>query len=177
VNTSQAGLAFLEGNEGRVLRVYTDVAGIPTAGVGHVVLPEDGLKLGDPITEAQCEAFLARDVAKCEAAIAAHVTRALTQNECDALVSLIFNIGVGAFATSTVLRVINGSTEMPLAEAWELWDKDVQGGAKAVDAALLARRKRELALYLTPDAPSSPFTGAALVLPDPLSPEVPDEPT
>jgi lysozyme len=152
-NLSPAGRAFLEAREGVALRVYKDVAGIATVGCGHVVLPEDGLAVGDTITQEQCDAFLAHDVGKCEAAIEAHVVRdlALTDNQWSALVSFVFNIGVGAFESSTVLRVINGSTEMPLADAWELWDKDAQNGAKVTDPGLLARRKLEVALYLTPD--------------------------
>lgn len=149
---SPAGRSFLEQQEGVVLRVYRDVSGIPTVGCGHVVLPEDGLAWHDEITQAQCDAFLAHDVAKCEAAISTHVTVPLSQNAFDACVSLAFNIGTAAFEASTVLRVINGSTEMPLEQAWELWDKDVQGGAKVTDQGLLARRKLEVALYLTPDA-------------------------
>ena len=108
------------------------------------------------------------------------MTVPLSQNAFDACVSLAFNIGTAAFEASTVLRVINGSTEMPLDVAWELWDKDVQGGAKVVDPGLLARRKLEVALYLTPDAViPADVSGAlangqpALVLPEPLGPDVP----
>ena len=95
-----------------------------------------------------------------------------------------FNIGVGAFAASTVLKVLNGNSQTPLAEAWCLWDKDVQRGADVTDPALLARRRREVALYLTPDAViPADVTGAlangqpAVVLPDPLVPEVPPDET
>ncbi len=147
-----AGRAFLAQQEGCILRVYRDVSGIPTVGVGHVVLPGDHLEVGDEISAQDADNMLAEDVAKCEAAIERYVKPALSQNQFDALVSLAFNIGVSGFESSTVVRVINGSTEMPLDVAWELWDKDVQGGAKVVDPGLLARRKLEVALYLTPDS-------------------------
>lgn len=150
---SPAGRAFLEAREGVVLRWYRDVAGVLTCGVGHAWRPEDGtVNEGDPITQEQCDALLAHDVEACELAINNNVVPELTQNQFDALVSLVFNIGVGAFEASTVLRIINGSTEMPVEQAWELWDKDVQGGVKVTDPALLARRKREYALFMTPDA-------------------------
>jgi lysozyme len=151
---SPSGRAFLEAREGVVLHWYRDVAGVLTCGVGHAWVPGESVfepHEGDPITQAQCDAFLAHDVSKCEEAINAHIPPSCSQNQFDALVSLVFNIGVGAFEASTVLRIINGSTEMPLEQAWELWDKDVQGGAKIVDPWLLARRKLEVALYLTPD--------------------------
>jgi lysozyme len=157
---SPSGRAFLEAREGVVLHWYRDVAGWLTCGCGHkqighyegsVFVPDEPATALEPITQAQCDAFLAHDVSKCEDAINAHIPPSCSQNQFDALVSLVFNIGVGAFEASTVLRIINGSTEMPLDQAWELWDKDVQHGAKVTDPGLLARRRLEVALYLTPD--------------------------
>lgn len=161
MRTSTAGLAFLEQNEGRVLRVYRDVCGILTCGVGHVVLPEDALALGDSITEAQCEAFLARDVSKSENAINGAVRVPISQNAFDALVSFTFNIGVAGFLSSTVLRDLNAGNIDDEKRAFELWDKDVRGGRKVIDAELLARRDREVALFLTPDDPPSVPAAAA----------------
>lgn len=151
MKTSQNGLQFVEQNEGRVLHVYLDSCKIPTCGVGHVVLPADGLKLGDLITEEQCEAFLAHDVGKCEAAINGAVKVDMTQNQFDALVSLSFNIGVGGFLSSTVLRDLNAGNLDDEQRAFELWDKDTKNGKLVVDTALLARRDREFALFMTPD--------------------------
>jgi len=154
---SPKGLKFLEANEGVVLRVYPDTSEIPTCGVGHVVLPGDGLKLGDTITQAQCDAFLAHDVAKCEAAINGAVTVPMGQNQFDALVSLCFNIGVGdaktgrGFLGSSVLRDLNTDNLADEKHAFELWDKDVQNGKLVVDERLLARRDREFALFMSPD--------------------------
>ncbi len=158
MNLSAAGVKFLESCEGVVLRVYRDVSGIPTCGVGHVVLPEDGLSVGDPITQAQCDAFLTHDVGKCEAAINGSVTVPLTQNQFDALVSLTFNIGVGGFLSSTVLHDLNAGNIADERRAFELWDKDSRNGVLVVDAALLARRDREVALFMSPDP--SPTTVA-----------------
>lgn len=151
MRTSTNGIKFLEANEGMVLRVYRDVVGIPTCGVGHVLLPGDGLHVGDPISQAQCDAFLARDVAKCEDAINGAVKVPLTQNQFDALVSLAFNIGVAGFLGSTVLRYLNAGNFAGETGAFEMWDKDTRNGVKIVDAALLARRDREAALFHTPD--------------------------
>lgn len=131
-----------------MLHVYRDVSGIPTCGCGHVLTPDDELMVGENITQAQCDAFLAHDVAKCEAAINSAVTMPLTQNQFDALVSLAFNIGVGGFLSSTVLRDLNSGNITDVTRAFELWDKDVQNGAKVVDDALLARRDREVALFM-----------------------------
>ena len=156
MKTSPAGLKFLEQNEGVVLKVYNDSCKIPTCGVGHVVLPGDGLQLGDPITQEQCDAFLAHDVAKCENAINGAVQVPITQNQFDAMVSLTFNIGVGGILQSTVLHDFNDGNLDDEKRAFEMWDKDTKNGVKVVDAALLARRDREVALFLTPDADPGP---------------------
>jgi GH24 family phage-related lysozyme (muramidase) len=47
--------------EGRRNDVYLDSRGIPTVGIGHKVLPEDNLKVGDVISDAQVEAFYVKD--------------------------------------------------------------------------------------------------------------------
>lgn len=53
--------ALLTVREGRRNDVYLDSRGIPTVGIGHKVLPEDNLKVGDVISDAQVEAFYAKD--------------------------------------------------------------------------------------------------------------------
>jgi len=158
--TSEAGLKFLEGNEGRVLRVYKDVSGILTCGVGHVVRPEDHLALGQSISEELCEMFLREDVGKAEEAISAAVGVPMTQNQFDALVSLTFNIGVHGFRISSVLKDLNAGNISDEKRAFELWDKDLQHGRLMVDNELLRRRDREVALFMAPDAPDSDATVA-----------------
>jgi lysozyme len=150
MKTSEAGLKFLESNEGRVLRVYLDTSGIPTVGVGHVVMPDDALKVGDTISEDECELLLSRDVEKCEVAINRAVLVPMNQNQFDALVSLAFNIGVAGFLHSTVLADFNADNIADEKRAFEMWDKDMQKGKLVVDANLLARRDREVALFLAP---------------------------
>lgn len=54
--------------EGERLTVYKDSEGKATVGIGHLVLPEDGLRLGDQIMIAQSRTFFEKDTAKAEAA-------------------------------------------------------------------------------------------------------------
>lgn len=50
--------------EGERLTVYRDSLGKLTVGIGHLVLPRDGLKYGDRITQTQSRAFFAKDIKK-----------------------------------------------------------------------------------------------------------------
>ncbi|WP_236781497.1 lysozyme [Aurantiacibacter gangjinensis] len=82
--------------EGVRLTVYRDVAGYPTVGVGHLVLPEDGLSVGDRITYEQALEFLEQDLAKAEEGVRNLVNDLpLYQHEFDALVDLVYNVGEG----------------------------------------------------------------------------------
>ncbi len=53
--------ALLTVREGRRNDVYLDSREIPTLGIGHKILPDDNLKVGDVISDAQVEAFYTKD--------------------------------------------------------------------------------------------------------------------
>ena len=81
------------------LTVYRDVAGYPTVGIGHLVLPEDGLRVGDRITREQAMAFLRSDLKKAEESVVKVVgDLKLYQHEFDALVDLAYNVGEGTLS-------------------------------------------------------------------------------
>ena len=82
--------------EGAHMQVYRDITGVLTVGVGHVVRPEDGLQVGDVITESQLMQFLTEDLEIAERTVRGMVgDLKLDQHEYDALVDLVFNIGPG----------------------------------------------------------------------------------
>lgn len=79
--------------------VYRDVAGYPTVGVGHLVAPEDGLRVGDRVTEDQILDFFEQDLREAEAAVVRLLGDTLVnQFEFDALVDLAFNVGEGTLS-------------------------------------------------------------------------------
>ncbi len=82
--------------EGVRLVVYRDVAGYPTVGVGHLITPEDGLRVGDRITYEEAIAFLEKDLEKAEDGVKRLVgDLPIYQHEFDALVDLVYNVGEG----------------------------------------------------------------------------------
>lgn len=92
-NTMKEALAEEEGVR---LTVYRDVAGYPTVGVGHLVRPADGLKVGDRISYDEALDFLEKDLQRAEQGVKRLVgDLPLYQHEFDALVDLVYNVGEG----------------------------------------------------------------------------------
>lgn len=151
---SAQGLKQLVSEEGLRLDPYDDSGGNATVGIGHLIhfgpVTHADSRRFQGFTEAAAIALLAQDLRPREQFVEDAVTVALGQNEFDALVSLVFNIGTGAFASSTVLRRLNTGARRAAADAFLLF---VKGGAGLAD-----RRRRERELFLTPDA-ADPFAG------------------
>lgn len=148
MTTSLPGIAFIRFFEGLRLKVYKDIAGILTVGVGHKVLPEDRLELGDAISEEEADDFLRHDLAETERNVSSQVMCDLTANEFDALVSLVYNIGPGNFSSSTVRKRLNSGDKLGAAEAILMWNR---AGGKVSDG-LTKRREAERILFLGENA-------------------------
>ena len=101
---SEDGLKALMLREGKRNKAYKDTKGIWTIGVGHTG-PE--VKEGLVWTDQQVLDQLAKDVAITEECINRVVRVQISQNMFDALSSFIFNVGIGAFEKSTMLKKIN----------------------------------------------------------------------
>ena len=118
MNISDNGVTKIRQREGEKLVSYLDTKGIPTIGVGHTG-PE--VKLGMRITPGQSMAYLKSDLKTAEDAVNKNVKVALTQNQYDALVSFVFNVGVRAFTTSTLLKVLNMGNYAEAAAQFNRW--------------------------------------------------------
>jgi lysozyme len=117
------------------------LSGAPwTIGVGHTG-PE--VKYGLTWTQDQIDAQLLADVAGAAAAVNRLVKVALTQGEFDALVDFVFNLGAGAFAGSTMLKLLNAGDHAAAANEFQKWD--MAGGEHV--AGLLRRRIAEAAEF------------------------------
>lgn len=128
--------------EGYRDRAYQDQGGIWTIGYGHT----KGVKEGDTCDESAAMTMLDADILVVDKAIARLCPVPLSQDEYDALTSLIFNIGIGNFAHSTVLNELIRGDYQKAADAILLWDK-VHG---VDNPGLLRRRQAERLLFLKP---------------------------
>lgn len=140
---SQRGIDFIKRHEGLRLEKYADPVGLLTIGYGHLIKP--GENFPNRLTPAEAEALLRSDTEKAQSAVRVGVKVPLTQNEFDALVSLVFNIGTGAFQNSTLLRLLNQGFKAAASEQFLVWRF---AGGKPI---LLKRREQEKALFDTPE--------------------------
>jgi len=137
---NKAGLDILKTFEGCKLDAYLDTGRVPTIGFGHT----KGVRLGQVITMDQALAFLAEDIHWAEDAVSKLVRVPITENQFSALVVFVFNIGLGQFASSTLLRFLNAKEYSAAADQFLRWDKD---NGKVLNG-LVKRRKAERALFL-----------------------------
>lgn len=118
MKTSDQGLKILIDREAAKKNAYLDSVGVPTIGVGHTG-PE--VHMGLVWTDDQIKTAFAQDIQRFEDAVNGAVTVALTQNQFDALVSFSFNVGVGAFRSSTLVKKINLGDFAAAAAQFDVW--------------------------------------------------------
>jgi lysozyme len=135
VDYSGSGLKMTEQFEGCRLDSYQDSAGVWTVGFGHTL----GVQPGQTITQLQAEAFLLQDMQRAVKYVNMLVKVPLTQGEFDALVDFAFNVGCGALADSTLLKLLNAGDYSGAANQFDAWDH----AAGQVVAGLLRRRQAE----------------------------------
>ncbi len=112
---SQAGVDLIKAFEGLgdgdpttvLLEPYKDPVGLWTIGWGHLIRPGALKKFSKGIPIERAERMLRTDVNFAEQAVDAYVEVEINQNEFDALVSFVFNVGGKAFLDSTLLQILN----------------------------------------------------------------------
>lgn len=150
---SRRGIDLLSHFEGRALFAYDDPVNVCTVGVGHTLNPHRrctrndfaryGTRQNPKMTDAWVDRILRRDLRKFELAVELLVRKGTKQHEFDSLVSLAFNIGIGAFGKSTVLKEHNKGHSYRAGLAFLLW---VKGGGQTLPG-LVRRRRAERWLY------------------------------
>lgn len=148
---SPRGAQFIAAFEGFVRYPYNDAAGNATIGYGHL-LHKGGVTAADrqrwgTISKATGLKLLEQDAQKAADAVARLVRpRIMSQARFDALVSFVFNVGVGAFEKSELLKKLNSGPRRKGAAA-ELLRWDRAGGRVLVG--LERRREAEKRLFET----------------------------
>jgi lysozyme len=147
LKTSKKGLELIEKYEGFYDHAYLCPAYIWTIGYGHT----RGVKAGDECSREQAAEYLAEDVEAAEVAVTTFVCPFprgyiyLRQEQFDALVSLVFNIGATAFHSSTLLKYILEAKWEDAANQFLVWDH----ANGVVSPGLLRRRVEERELFLS----------------------------
>lgn len=100
---SIAGVLLIAGFEGKENEAYLDPVRIPTICYGHT----EGVRMGQWRSDSQCLDLLEKDAQIASNGVLRHVKVPLSQQELDAYTSFAFNVGVGAFSDSTLLRKLN----------------------------------------------------------------------
>lgn len=144
MSLSSKGLNLIKSFEGLSLKACKAVSTEKyyTIGYGHYGAD---VKAGQTITEAQALALLKSDIEKFVKAVNDAIKVGITQNQFDALVSLCYNIGTGAFAASDTVKYLNAGKLWHGAADIPSWRKS--GGA--ILTGLQNRRTKELRLFAT----------------------------
>jgi lysozyme len=142
MKTDAAGIELIKRFEGVKLRAYRCPAGVLTIGYGSTRAVRPGMV----ITQAEADARLRDDLSDAEEAVAILIDVPLNPNEHAALVSLVYNIGAGAFGSSTLRRLLNSGDRKGAADQFKRWNKANGNVLKG----LVRRRDHETTLFLKP---------------------------
>jgi len=144
--------------EGCKLHAHYDAGGLLTIGIGHLLTKseltsgkiqtseDDNIRWQDGITEIQALEILSDDLRDAEADVNELVRVGLKQNQFDALVSFVFNVGGQAFANSTLLRMLNTAPNFDYSFVpvqLRRWNKVNGQTVKG----LISRREKEISLW------------------------------
>jgi lysozyme len=139
MRTSEAGIDLIKSFEGCRTVAYQDVVGVWTIGYGHTIDVKEGMS----ITQHQCDVMLEVDIETYENYVNEQVDVSLTQNQFDALVSWVYNLGPTNLRNSTMLKVLNAGKYDEVPYQMKRWNR---AGGKVLKG-LVVRRKAEAELF------------------------------
>ena len=136
---SEKGLQLLKHYEGCELTAYRCSADVLTIGYGHT----KGVTEDMVITQEEADQMLQDEMPEYEGYINDKVTVALNQDQFDAMVCWVYNLGSGNLASSTLLKVLNEGDYEAVPEQMKRWNK---AGGKVLNG-LIKRRDSEAKLF------------------------------
>ena len=145
MQASDNAIRLIQEFEGYRSHAYSDPAskdGKPyTIGYGHT----DGVYRGQQTSRDEALDWLHEDAQKAAQCVNTYVTRPVRQQEFDALVSFVFNLGCTALRHSTLLKLLNQGEKKKAAEEFEKW---VYANGHKIDG-LEKRRRREKHVFVS----------------------------
>jgi lysozyme len=158
MRVSKAGIETLMDMEAVETVAYHDEAQKLTIGIGHLLTQNeldsgflyiDGqyISWGAGITRDQSGRLLAQDMRIAEDAVNRLVTVPLEQHQFDALVFFCFNVGVGGFELSTLLKKLNQGRYEDVPTQMRRWVYVTRNGERVVSKGLVNRREREIKIW------------------------------
>ena len=139
MNTSAEGISLIKKFEGCELTAYQCSAGVWTIGYGHTKGIEEGME----ISQEEAEQMLVDELHEYENYINKYVTAPLSQNQFDAMVSWVYNLGPADLKASTLLKVLNAEDYDGVPAQIKRWNK---AGGEILDG-LIRRREAEARLF------------------------------
>jgi lysozyme len=145
---NNAGYQLICEFEGLRLKPYLCSAKVPTIGYGNTYYP-NGKRvtlLDEPITKEYAFEIFKVIADKFGKRVSEMVKKPLTQNQFNALVSFAYNVGTGAFSTSTLLKKVNANpNDLTIKNEFARWTR---ANGKIVNG-LVNRRKKESDVYFS----------------------------
>jgi lysozyme len=142
-------LNFIKKAEGGLyLKSYQDSGGVWTVGYGSTYDFDKQRKVqqGDIITEAQAQRWLEMETSQNAKDIKSLVKVPLNNNQLNALISFVYNVGINAFKKSTMLKLLNsGADKATVANQFDKWVFD----NGVIVKGLINRRNAEKNLFLS----------------------------
>ena len=132
--------------EGLYLESYLCPAKVPTIGYGTIRYPDGSkVKMGEKISMKRAEELLIHEVEKIAAQIP---VLNVNQNQYDALVSFVYNLGIGNFLRSTLYRKCQVNPyDLTIRDEFLKWTKARVNGELKTLKGLVRRRTDEYNLY------------------------------
>ena len=131
--------SFKKSLKGCELTAYQCSAGVWTIGYGHTKGIEEGME----ISQEEAEQMLVDELHEYENYINKYVTAPLSQNQFDAMVSWVYNLGPANLKASTLLKVLNAEDYEGVPAQIKRWNK---AGGEILDG-LIRRREAEARLF------------------------------
>lgn len=161
MDVSQTGVDLIKSYEKLALTRYIDQGGYPTIGWGHKLRGGENYQT---IDQATADQLLQNDLASAVNAVNSLVRVPLTQAMFDALVSYVFNWGIGNFQASSTLKYLNAGDYSRTANRIKEWPITTSG---QVSNGLIRRRGDEAALFISQGFPD----GSNFPRPAPIQPQ------